>query len=155
MSGARVRRLVLAAALTAVTAAAAVLVLRRSESLPIGPQDVVWDHTACAECRMSVTERGYAAQLQTVDGRVLDFDDPGCLFRWERHEQPTVHAIWFRHLREDRWLAEGKAGFVAAGPSPMGYDLGVVDAGSEGALTVAAVRERFAAPGEGKDDHAH
>ena len=34
-------------------------------------------------------------------------------------------------------------------------DLGVVDAGSEGALTVAAVRERFAAPGEGKDDHAH
>lgn len=155
MSGVKVRRLALAATLTVAVAGAAVLVLRRSEALPDGPQDVIWDHTACAECSMSVTERGYAAQLQTTDGRVLDFDDPGCLFRWERHEAAPVHAIWFHHLREERWLAEGKAGFVAAGPSPMGYDLGAVDAGADGAISVAAARERFAAPGEGKDDHAH
>ncbi len=155
MSGVRARRLVLAAALTAAAVAAALFVLRRSEALPSGPQDVVWDHTACAECRMSVTEHGYAAQLQTQDGRVLDFDDPGCLFRWERHEQPAVHAIWFRHVHDDRWLAGDKVAFITAGPSPMGYDLGAVDAGAEGAFTITSVRARFAAPGEGKDDHAH
>lgn len=155
MSGARAGKIGLAVAAALALAAAGVFVLGRSQALPDGPQDVVWDHTACAECRMSVTDRGYAAQMQTRDGRVLDFDDPGCLFRWERHETAPVHAVWFRHVREDRWLAAAKAGFVTSGPSPMGYDLGAVDAGVEGALTLADVRARFSAPGEGKDDHAH
>lgn len=114
--------------------------IRRSEALPQGPQAVVWDHTQCAECRMSVSEPAYAAQLQLKDGRVLDFDDPGCLFRFAAHGGADIHAVYYRHLREDRWLAEDQAAFVDSGPSPMGYDLGAVPVGAPGSEPAARLR---------------
>lgn len=132
--------------------------VRRSEALPRGPQDVVWDHTQCAECRMSVSERAWAAQVQLKDGRVLDFDDCGCLFRFTAREATPVHAVYYRHLREDRWLAEVEAAFISAGPSPMGYDLGAVAAGTTGAEPAASVREAHEAgvrAADGGGGHAH
>ena len=138
--------------------AAAGFAIMRSEALPSGPVDVVWDHTQCAECRMSVSERPYAAQLQTSDGQVLNFDDAGCLFQYERHNRITVHAVWYRHVREDRWLAEAETGFIESGPSPMGYDLGAVAAGTAGATGAAEIRARSAPPpaaDAGEGSHAH
>lgn len=137
---------------------AAVFVIGRSQALPSGPVDVVWNHTLCAECRMSVSERAYAAQLQTRDGQVLNFDDPGCLFRYEIDNTPEVHAVYYHHVREDGWVAEAAAGFIASGPSPMGYDLGAVDAGTTGALSPAQARAQVAQPaaaGAGSDTDAH
>lgn len=138
--------------------AAAVYVIGRSEALPTGPVEVVWNHTQCAECRMSVSERAYAAQLQTKDGQVLNFDDAGCLFRYADGDGPVVHAIYYRHVREDRWLSESAAAFVASGPSPMGYDLGAVDAGTAGALSPAQARTQVLQPAgaaAGGDTDAH
>jgi copper chaperone NosL len=151
-------RFVPAILIAAVGVAAAGFAIMRSEALPGGPEEVVWDRTQCAECRMSVSERPYAAQLQTKDGQVLNFDDPGCLFQYERHNQILVHAIYYRHVREDRWLAEAEAGFIESGPSPMGYDLGAVAAGTAGALTATEVRAQGAPPATadtGEDSHAH
>jgi hypothetical protein len=151
-------RYVLVILAVALGVAAAGHVIRRSEALPTGPQDVVWDHTQCAECRMSVSERAYAAQLQTTDGQVLNFDDPGCLFQYERHNQVAFHAVYYRHVQEDRWLAEAEAAFVASGPSPMGYNLGAVPAGTAGARRATEVRAQFATSaitGAEEDDHAH
>jgi len=130
------------AALLAVIGALAFLIVR-SESLPEGPRPVVWDRTVCAECRMAVSEPPYAAQLQMTDGRVLDFDDVGCLFRHLARQEGTVHAIYLRHLRQERWLAADEAGFVPAGPSPMGYGLGAVALAEEGGLTFAQARDRI------------
>ena len=115
-------------------------VIRRAEALPRGPVAVVWDRTSCAECRMSVSDQAWAAQLQTKDGRVLDFDDPGCLFRFQAHDGAAAYAVYFRDVRGDRWLPEAEAAFLETGPSPMGYDLGAVPAGTPGALTVADAR---------------
>lgn len=137
---------------------AAVFVIGRSEALPTGPVDIVWNNTLCAECRMSVSERAYAAQLQTRDGLVLNFDDPGCLFRYVIDSAPQVHGIYYHHVREDRWVAEAAAGFIASGPSPMGYDLGAVDAGTAGALSPERARAQVAQPaaaGAGSDTDAH
>ncbi|MBK9471194.1 MAG: hypothetical protein IPO18_02765 [bacterium] len=144
MKHARRRSLLLVIVVAGVAVTALIDVIRRSESLPRGPQDVVWDHTQCAECRMSVSEKAYAAQMQLVDGRVLDFDDAGCLFRFAAHNDVDVHAIYYRHLREDRWLAEDLAAFVESGPSPMGYDLGAVAAGTSDAEPAARVRATYA-----------
>ncbi|MBM4131683.1 hypothetical protein FJ250_11760 [bacterium] len=148
--------LIVAAALAAVLAVVAAV--RRAESLPGGPQDVVWDHTQCAECRMSVSERAWAAQAQLTDGRVLDFDDCGCLFRFTAREKTPVHAVYYRHLKEDRWLAEAEAAFITAGPSPMGYDLGAVAAGTPGSEPAARVRAQHEAAvraADGGTAHAH
>ena len=111
------------------------LVIAHTEALPRGPEPVVWDRTPCSECGMAVSEKGFAAQLQITDGEVLDFDDPGCLFQYLSKASPKVHEIYFHHVREDRWIRRDRAAFIVAGPSPMGYDLGAVDIGKEGAVS--------------------
>ncbi len=123
-----------------------VIVIAGSESLPEGPQPVVWDRTPCAECRMAVSEWGFAAQLQTTDGRVLDFDDCGCLFRFLDQEDPSVHALWFHHLREERWISGAEVTFVEARPSPMGFNLGAMPAGTEGGLSLDEARAKVRRP---------
>jgi hypothetical protein len=83
---------------------------------------------------MLVGDPSYAAQLQTTDGAVLHFDDPGCLLLYQREVEPEVHAVWLHHVHEDRWLARERARFVLSGPSPMGYGLGAVDEGATDTL---------------------
>lgn len=113
--------------------------------LPEGPSDVVWDRTACAACKMHVGEPAYAAQAQLRDGSTLFFDDPGCLLGMLSQIETDVHALWFHHLQEDRWLRGDAVGFVASSPTPMGFGLGAVDATAAGAASLAATRARFAA----------
>jgi hypothetical protein len=113
--------------------------LLQAQALPDGPAPVVWDKTPCAHCRMHVGEPAFAAQLQLKDGRVLDFDDPGCLFLWlDGHPHDAapsaVHAMYFHHKSEDRWLPRAQVGFVPMSPSPMGFGLAAVDASTAGAL---------------------
>ena len=120
--------------------------LVRAQELPTDVVPVAWDHAACAHCRMHVGERGFAAQLQLTDGRVLDFDDPGCLVSWLETSNAPVHATWLHHHTEDRWLRRAEAGFVAVTPTPMGFGLAAVDASAPGAIgwdaAVAKVRAR-------------
>lgn len=129
-------------AAAAAAVGAFVFLLVRAQALPAGAVPVVWDKTACAHCRMHVGEPGFAAQLQLKDGRVLDFDDPGCLVKWlDAHPQDAsseaVHGMYFHHKAEDRWLSRDDAGFVAAVPSPMGFGIAAVDAATPGASTFA------------------
>ncbi len=114
----------------------------RSQAPPDGPRPVVWDRQACAECGMSVSDPRFACQLQTGDGRVLDFDDPGCLFRHLSKESAPVRAIYFRAYGEDQWLARDEVAFVTVPHSPMGYDLAAVPSGRTGATDFEAARER-------------
>ena len=123
---------------------AAVGIWRTATALPDGPEEVAWDKAACAECRMHVGDRRFAAQLQTMDGKVLEFDDPGCLLVYLAREKPQAHALWFRHLREDRWLSSERVGFVPAAQTPMGHGLGAVDAGEPGALTLLQAQAKLA-----------
>ena len=129
--------------------------LLRAQQLPSGVVPVAWDKTACAHCRMHVGEPGFAAQLQLSDGRVLDFDDPGCLVKWlDAHPEDAradhVHATWFHHHREDRWLAPAEAGFIPAAPSPMGFGLAAVDGSTPGAMSWAgAIAYVHARPSDG------
>lgn len=104
--------------------------------LPEGPVAAVWDHEACAFCRMHVGEPAFAAQLQTKDGQVLFFDDPGCLFETLDRDQPPVHAMYFRHMKEDRWLARDEVAFAPVAITPMGYGIGAVERNTDAALSV-------------------
>jgi copper chaperone NosL len=107
-----------------------------------GPEPIVWDKQACAHCRMLISEPAFAAQLRMPDGSTESFDDPGCLIAQlgARHPQ----AIWFHHVREERWIPGDAVAFERVPGTPMGYDLGAVDAGSEGALDLEAARARVA-----------
>jgi hypothetical protein len=113
-------------------------VLVRAQAMPEGPQPVVWGKQACAFCHMHVSEPAFAAQLHTATGEVLYFDDPGCLFSLERQRPRDVHARWFHHLREDRWLSGSEVGFIPVDPTPMGFGLGAVDASTPDAMNLEA-----------------
>lgn len=111
-------------------------------ALPDGPVAVVWDKAACAHCSMHVGEPGFAAQLTGKDGRTLFFDDPGCLLQFQDQQRPDVHAIWFRHADQDRWLPAAAVAFAVVARSPMGFGLQAVDPGTPGALTLPQAQQR-------------
>lgn len=128
----------------AVAAAALGLVLAACGP-PEGPQPIVWDKEPCAHCRMLISDPAFAAQLHREDGRVESFDDPGCLFARLEQDRSPVAALWFHHLREDRWLPGDGVAFVRIAPTPMDFGFGAVDPGTPEALSLDEVREAVGA----------
>jgi hypothetical protein len=91
---------------------------------------------------MLISDPAFAAQLRAEDGSVESFDDPGCLLAQLGARPPQ--AIWFHHVREERWIPGDRVAFEPAPSTPMGYGLAAVDAGSDGALDLEAARARVA-----------
>lgn len=84
---------------------------------------------------MMISDHRYAAQLQTEEGEVLDFDDPGCLMTYVAHNYPRVHATYFRHSRQNRWLDYRTSAFLRSADSPMGRGYEAVDPGTPGSIS--------------------
>jgi copper chaperone NosL len=95
-------------------------------TLPDGAVPIVWDGEVCGHCKMHVGDPRFAAQLQTLEGEVINFDDPGCLFDYLHSHEASVHALYFRNYAEDGWLAESEVGFLPVEDSPMGYGIRAV-----------------------------
>lgn len=129
-----------AAAAAALAAFAAAVV--RTQAPPEGPLEVVWDKQACEACRMHLSDARFVVQLHEESGEVRFFDDPGCYFAYEREARPAVHAAYFRHSRENRWLPLEGAAFLPVDASPMDYKLAAVDPGTPGALSPEEARRR-------------
>ena len=124
--------------------------VREGQRLADGPLPIAWEREACAHCLMHLSDPRYAVQLQTTDGAVLNFDDPGCFFLYVDENQPPLHEAWFRDSRAERWLRRGEVGFVAAPATPMDLGLAAVAAGEAGALSYDAARARVAAGRDGR-----
>lgn len=138
------------AAVAAVVLAALGALLARAQQAPSGVEPVAWDRAACAHCRMHVGDPRFAAQLQTEEGDVLNFDDPGCLLRYALERRPRVRAMYFHDVRDDRWWARDEVGFVPMAPTPMGYGFAATRRGAPGAMSYeeafARVTAREGAP---------
>jgi hypothetical protein len=134
-----------------VLAAAGALVFTlvwRAQRPADAPEPIAWDDEPCAHCHMLIGERGFAAQLATEEGRVLDFDDPGCLLRYLAEAHPHVHAVYFHHASEDRWLTGDVVAFRRVATSPMGWGLAAVDRKEPHDLERAAAAAEIAAAHE-------
>lgn len=151
MSGRAVTRVALPAVLAIVAAAvgASAWFVLAGQRLPDGPVPIAWGKAACAHCHMHVSEEPFAVQAQTTTGDVLDFDDPGCFLAYLDGEHPELHAVWFRHSREDRWLPLESVAFVTGATTPMDFGLAAVDAGEPGALDLDRARAHARAKGHG------
>lgn len=108
--------------------------LLRAQRAPEGPQPIIWDKEACAHCRMHIGLPWMAAQVQLSDGRVLNFDDPGCLLLWLERSATAPRAVYVHHHQTDSWLTREQAAFVEVAESPMGFNLGAVEHTTPGAL---------------------
>lgn len=119
--------------------------VREGQQLPDAPVQVVWEREACAHCHMHLSETRFAVQLQTVDGDIVNFDDPGCFFLYVEDEKPEIHEVWFHHSRNDRWLRRSEVGFVAAPATPMNLGLAAVASDESGAIAYEQARQRVLA----------
>ena len=116
-------RVVRGVSLTAPTLAAmAAVALAACAGGPPEPAPIVLDEDACSHCRMTISEREYAAELVTREGQVERFDDVGCLAAWLReHGRPEGAAAFVVDYRSGEWLAAEAATYVVspALPTPM------------------------------------
>lgn len=134
---------VLAVLLILAAMAGLVATLSLGQRLASEPQPIAWNKEPCAQCRMHIGDKGFAAQLQLKSGAVRSFDDPGCAFRaLVGAKQADLHAVYFRHMSEDRWIPRDEVRFVPAEGTPMGYGLGAVDGPVEGSLSLVEAMNR-------------
>lgn len=101
--------------------------------LPHRPLEPAAD-ARCAYCGMRLAAPRHVSQLQTEDGEVSFFDDPGCLFRTLQERHPRVHA---RYLRgpDRRWIRGRDVAFTEGARTPMGYGLAAVRRGTAGSVS--------------------
>ena len=89
---------------------------------------------------MSVSDPAFACQLQTQDGRIFDFDDPGCLWAFQAKEHMAPRAIFYAQNPPGNWLSEDGAAFLKGLRSPMGFGMKVVPRGTADALSPGDAR---------------
>lgn len=92
------------------------------------PGRIVYGGDACAHCHMTIVDPRFAAQLITPKGKVLVFDDIGCLVSYARAQLPGVRApdVWVNDfLSPDSALEGARAVFLQADSvaTPMGSHL--------------------------------
>lgn len=76
--------------------AVAVLLLAAACAAP-GPRPAVLGAELCEHCHMTVADERFVAQLVSTTGKVLVYDDPGCLanaVQEGRVEPARVHSLW-------------------------------------------------------------
>ncbi|MGH7813355.1 MAG: hypothetical protein ACREQI_05060 [Candidatus Binataceae bacterium] len=129
----------MAIAVLAVVGLAAFLVIR-AQRLPDSVRPILWDHEVCAQCGMAIGDPQFACQLQTSEGNVYDFDDPGCLLTFLHRHRPHVRVIYFHSLHGGAWLKLPEVAFLRGQQTPMGYGLGAASPGTPNALDFAAAQ---------------
>ena len=99
-----------------------------------GPPEIAWNTDACDFCRMTISERQYAAAATTAAGRTVRFDAIECLAGWVKAQPREPRAIWVTNAEAPGTLIPvDHARFFRSmsGHSPMG----------KGFIAVAATRD--------------
>lgn len=110
-----------------------------------GPRPVVLGADACSHCHMTVSDPRYVAQLVTTTGKVLIYDDAGCLAAALRDgvvEADRVGSLWVTSLLEPgTLLAATDAWFVQSGAihSPMASGLAALPTAAQADSMAAAL----------------
>ena len=80
------------------------------------PRPIVYGSDQCAHCHMTIADPRYTAELVTTTGKVIVFDDIGCLsaFLAAGTVAPrAIHSTWAHdYLAPDAFLRTGELHFV-------------------------------------------
>jgi len=116
------RRMAAIAAMLGALALASVAGAAAENAPPPAALDPAID--ACAKCKMSVKDSGYAAQVIAAEGRVYKFDDLGCLLAYLKANPALKPAArYVQDAGTKAWLSLEAAYYVVAKEveTPMGY----------------------------------
>lgn len=111
-----------------------------------GPRPVVLGSEACAHCHMTVADDRFIAQLVTGTGKVLIYDDPGCLATALRDgvvAGDQVRSLWVtNYLAPATLLPVAEAWFVQSDAvhTPMASGLVAVPSKTQADSLAAALK---------------
>lgn len=101
----------------------------------VGPQDMIpfkWDRDTCTRCKMSISDRRFAAQLRGgPKNTAFKFDDIGCATTWRAEKikeypwiQDSATRFWVAEYgsKGATWLDARSAHYLFGKTSPMGYN---------------------------------
>jgi cytochrome c oxidase cbb3-type subunit 2 len=109
---------------------------------PSGPLAVHYGRDTCAECRMHLTQPGFAAQLRDARGGVEKFDDVGCMVAFLSHTgrgPQDLPPAWVEDHAGGGWIPVADAIYVRGKSVATPMDHGVV------AFVDASAAQAFAA----------
>lgn len=88
-----------------------------------GPMNFKSAEFQCDNCRMSIVDMRFKAEVLSPKGRVFHFDSVECLLRWSAHHPDEVGSQWVTDFfHPQQWIALDKAFILKSErlPSPMG-----------------------------------
>jgi copper chaperone NosL len=82
----------------------------------------------CSFCRMSISEKRYAAELIDNDGQAFKFDDIGCMANFIRQKKSNVqmHASFVMNFDRREWLKAESAFYVRSSQFKTPMNGGIV-----------------------------
>lgn len=103
-----------------------------------GPRPVEFGAEACQHCHMTVTDERFVAQLISSTGKILVFDDIGCLVSALDDEvvpRARVAQVWVTNFLAPDSLLDAEAAWFVEAPAAIGTPM------ASGLLAVAESRE--------------
>ena len=96
----------------------------------------------CAFCRMSISEKRYAAELIDRDGEAFKFDDIGCMtnFRKEKKNDGPIRATFVMDFERREWLKAEDAFYVRSAEFKTPMSGGIVALRDESNALAAAAK---------------
>ena len=110
-----------------------------------GPPDIEVDRTACAHCRMLVSEPRFAAASRAGDADARVFDDIGCLLASTAGASGPMQ-YWFQDAAGGGWIDGADAIFVRAATQRTPMSGGIVAFRSAAAADALAGQVGRASP---------
>jgi copper chaperone NosL len=108
--------------------AAGVLLAAAACATP-GPRSLAFGAEQCSHCHMTLADPRHAGQLVTITGKVLPFDDVGCLAIFVTTggiDGAEIHSVWFHDFARPDSLLDLRAAVFLQHDSirtPMDYGL--------------------------------
>ncbi|TFG48718.1 MAG: hypothetical protein E4H38_06045 [Gemmatimonadales bacterium] len=79
---------------------------------PGTPRPIAYGAEPCTHCHMTISDPRFVAEAVLTTGKVLAFDDIGCLATWLGTAQEPVETVWVASFTDHEWLRAEEATFL-------------------------------------------
>ena len=120
---------------------ATLVVLSSCQKTMVGPVSIE-ANDMCSFCRMSISEKRYAAVLIDDDGQAFKFDDIGCManFIKQKRNTGTMRAVFVMDFDRREWLEAENAAYVRSAEFKTPMNGGIVAFKDESGANAAAAK---------------
>jgi copper chaperone NosL len=100
---------------------------------PTSPRAIAYGTEPCAYCHMAIADARFSAEAITHTGRIVVFDDVGCLAAWLGQNRAPIQSAWVASFVDGEWLEASSALYLKTDSlhSPMASGMIAVRPGRE------------------------